>query len=335
MINPGIHNRCMNFILSLLITVSLVSCEKDEPDTPKKINVLFTTTGLGDLSFADNLYQGILKAYNDFDFEVEYAFPSDLENATIIMKEWIDSTSQKDELIIVLGQEYCLLVDSFQGNFNKKKILLIDARASNYPDLISIEFSFFGAAFQAGVAAGQFSNNDTAGIIAAMHIPPIDNAVQGFMAGFTYANGVFTEVQYIDTIYSAFKNVDKAVVMAEDLFTRTNIIFGLAGNANQGIFETLRKTENVYAIGVDQDQSWLAPDKIIGSAIKQIDKVAYNTIRDFMNDDFHPGYEMAGLESDYISFKINPVFEGLLMQLITDCFDDALQAEQTFLNTNP
>ena len=301
----------------------------------KKVDVMFTTSGLGDLSFADNLYQGILRAYDDFDFEVEYAFPSDLGNATFILKEWIDSTSKKDELIIVLGQEYRLLVDSFQGNFSNKKILLIDAKAKNYPDLISIEFSFFGAAFQAGVAAGQFSNNDTAGIIAGMSIPPIDNAVQGFIAGFSYAKGVFTEVQYIDTIYSAFNNIDKAAVMAEDLFTRANIIFGLAGNANQGIFETLRETENVYAIGVDQDQSWLAPDKIIGSAIKQIDKVAYNTIRDFMNNDFHPGYTMAGLESEYISFMINPVFEGLLRQLITDCFDDALQAEQVFLNINP
>lgn len=307
------------------------SCKKDTPKISKKVNVLFTTTGLGDLSFSDNLYKGILKARNDFDFEVEYAFPANLQEASTTLKNWIDHLSSKDELIILLGHEYRLSIDSLQGNFNNKKILLIDAKANDFPNLFSIEFSFYGAAFLAGIAAKQITLNDTAGIIAGMPLPPIETGIAGFSDGYLHANGKHTDVQYIGNDFSAFQDIDKAAALAGIMFKKTNLIFGMASNANQGIFDVLRRTDYGYALGVDQDQSWVCPDKIMGSVVKQIDIVASNYVRSFVNGDFHSGYQMAGLESNYMGFLINTFFAEKLQTIMQKNFDDALMAEKKYL----
>ncbi len=332
-----VHVRIPKKILCNLVflsTVILISaCQKDIVKAPRKIDVLFTTSGLGDLSFNDNLYKGILEAYDEFGFEVEYAFPANLNDAQNIINTWIDSTSDKEELIFVLGFEYQELVNSLQGNFNNKKLVLVDTRANDYPNLQTIEFSFYGAAYQAGIAARLFCPNDTAGIIAGMDIPPIAKAVDGFKDGFASAQGQQTLVEYIDTNFTAFNNFDKAAEMASNMYQHTNLVFGVAGYANQGIFETLRKTDNAYAIGVDQDQSWLCADKIIGSVVKHIDIVAYNVISDFMDGKFQSGYHLSGLESGFMKFDINPEFEARLNVLVTNSFEDAQQAEIQYLNS--
>jgi basic membrane protein A and related proteins len=323
------------FLLFLFfVCVSFVGCKDESPKKQKKVNVLFTASGLGDLSFNDNLYKGVLQAYSDFDFEVEYGFPDSVAEAESMMHQWVDSVTAKDELIILLGQEYLGMINSFKGEFNGKKVLLIDAKADDYSDLSSVEFSFYGAAFQAGVAAMQFCPNDTAGVIAGMDILPLQNAIDGYKAGVLYGQGKFTQVEFIDTTFDGFRNIEKASLMTEDMFQSTKVIFGIAGYANLGIFETLRKTSGVYAIGVDQDQSWLCLDKIIGSVVKQIDQVAYTTIRDFMNDDFKPGYILSGLGNGYMSFKINPAFESQLSGVITDCYQPALESENTYLQNH-
>lgn len=307
------------------------ACHKESPNKLVKINIMFTSSGLGDMSFNDNLYKGIIEARTLYDFEVEYAFPEELSEATQIFSIWIDSISEYKELIIVLGQEYKSMINSFQGQFNEKEILLIDAEADYYKNITSIEFSIYGASYQAGVASHYFCLNDTAGVIGGMPITPVINGVDGFVHGFNKLEPSFTEVQYLGDNYEAFNDFNKAASTSNEMFNHCQVIYGIAGYANLGIFETLRKSKDCFAIGVDQDQSWLCKDKILGSVVKQIDIVAIEYIGEFIDGDLKPGHTLVGLESNYIEFKLNKYFEDELGSIVNNCIQEAIEAEKQYL----
>ena len=57
-----------------------------------------------------------------------------------------------------------------------------------------------------------------------------------------------------------------------------DIIFHAAGGTGLGVIEACKEADGVYAIGVDSDQSSLAPETIITSAMKRVDNAVYDAV---------------------------------------------------------
>ncbi len=53
-----------------------------------------------------------------------------------------------------------------------------------------------------------------------------------------------------------------------------DIIFHAAGGTGLGVIESC-KENGIWAIGVDSDQSYLAPESILTSAMKRVDNATY------------------------------------------------------------
>lgn len=83
-----------------------------------------------------------------------------------------------------------------------------------------------------------------------------------------------------------------------------DILYGPAGAGSLGVIEAARE-KGLWAIGVDADQSPLAPLNVLFSAIKNVDVSVFESIRSVVEGQFSGGVQSVGLKEGAVSIKIN------------------------------
>ncbi len=56
------------------------------------------------------------------------------------------------------------------------------------------------------------------------------------------------------------------------------------------------KGEGYYAIGVDADQDYIAPGRVLTSMMKRVDNAVYSTCKSVVEGEFEPGDHVFGLK---------------------------------------
>ena len=82
-------------------------------------------------------------------------------------------------------------------------------------------------------------------------------------------------------------------------------MFQVAGGCGLGVIKAAAE-KNVWAIGVDADQSYIDPQHILTSAKKNVDVAVYKAIESVVHGKFKGGNVVYGLKDDGVSLgKIN------------------------------
>ena len=72
--------------------------------------------------------------------------------------------------------------------------------------------------------------------------------------------------------------------------SNADIILAAAGDSGTGAIEAAKEA-NKYAIGVDRDQSDLAPENVLTSAVKKLNVASYGLVKDLVEGTFKGGAE--------------------------------------------
>lgn len=295
----------------LFITVTMIfgvvfsSCKKKEeaaaPAAVEKEKVIIGMAtdvgGLGDKSFNDGSYQGLLDAKADFGIDARV----------------IESKQQTDYVPNLSG----LADDGAQVVF-AVGFLMADAlgeAAANNPDTrfagidiwldpskapknaLGLLFKEQESGYVAGVVAGlltkkyasvsdRLNDKNVVGMVLGMDIPPVERYQAGFYAGVKSVNPDCKVLSVVTgTFVDQAKGKESALAMIEQ---GADIIFQIAGLTGLGAINAANEA-GVAAIGVDVDQSNVAPDAVITSAIKGITKAVYLTIKDDLEGNFEGG----------------------------------------------
>lgn len=128
------------------------------------------------------------------------------------------------------------------------------------------------SSFLAGYIAALTTKKGKVGFIGGMRGLVIDQFEYGYRAGVAYASkklgrNIEVKIQYAESFTDSAKG--KAIAMK--MFDECDVLFHAAGGAGVGIIEAA-KEKDMYAIGVDMDQSYLAPKNVLTSAIKDVGK---------------------------------------------------------------
>ena len=101
----------------------------------------------------------------------------------------------------------------------------------------------------------------------------IDQFEWGYKAGVAYgAKEKGTEVTVSAQYADSFTDSAKGKAIASKMFSDgCDVVFHAAGGVGTGVIEAAKEA-NKYAIGVDKDQAYLAPDNVLTSALKRVDK---------------------------------------------------------------
>jgi basic membrane protein A len=260
------------------------------------VGVITGVPGLGDASFNDMAHQGILKAQQDFGFELEVVQPkADGEADAAEVRQLVDRAG----VIVLLGAQHLELARTAALAHPEKTFILVDAPCEGIDNMSSVLFSQHEGAFLAGALAASVSATGKIGFVGGAKIPAVKAFELGYREGAAYANpktAVLAAYASPEGDYSGFSNPEKGYRMAMDQYDQgADIVFAAAGSTGNGVIKAGSDSGRLV-IGVDSDQDALAKGTVLTSVIKRLDTATYHEIKKVMDKAFVPGSSSYGLK---------------------------------------
>ncbi len=276
-------------VLAALLSSSMVGCgnKSDENSGGSDVYTVSMVTdvgGVNDHSFNQSAWEGLQKAEKDLGVKVKYLESKQDADYVTNIETLVD---EEADLVIGVGSKLAPIIEQAAKDYPEQKFLLVDETFDNIPDNVeTILFSAEQSAFLVGLIAGKMTKTNNVGFIGGMDIPPINTFKYGYLAGVNTANGnCEIQTQYANS----FADQAKGKAIAKQMVANgSDIIFAAAGDAGTGVIEAMKES-NKYAIGVDRDQSDLAPDNVLTSAIKRVDIGVYNAVKNLVEGKFEGG----------------------------------------------
>ncbi len=275
--------KMIALILTVVMVLSMTACgksgttgsadsNKEGASTGKTIRVGMVTDvgGVNDGSFNQTSWEGLQKASKELGIEVKY-----LESETDADYAPNIETFVDDEYDLIICVGYMLadaLKTSAEANPDQKYAILDDSSCSDLPNVTSLMFEQSQASYLAGVVAGMMTESNKVGIVLGMSNETMNQFGYGYLAGVLDTNPEAVVSQYNA---NAFGDTAVGKSAAVSMITDgVDVIFHAAGGTGLGVIEGCQENAT-WAIGVDTDQSSLAPDYMLTSAMKRVDTACY------------------------------------------------------------
>jgi basic membrane protein A len=175
------------------------------------------------------------------------------------------------------------------------------------------ENSYLIGCMAAMVAKSKYGS-PTIGVVGGFKIPPVDTFLAGYRAGAKKCvPSAVVKIGYSQS----FTAQDLCKNVAEDeIAGGAKIIFGVAGLCGLGALGAA-KDHGLFAIGVDQDQSFLGT-YILTSAVKRVDNGVFDTIKAAKGGKFKGGSNLVfNLKNNGVALgKISPKLTGKLRKTV-------------------
>lgn len=236
-----------------------------------KIGMVTDVGGVNDGSFNQSSWEGLQRASEDLDIEVKYLESETDADYAPNIEAFVDDDY---DLIICVGY---MLADATrtaaEANPDQKFAIIDDSSCKDLENVTSLMFEQSQASYLAGVVAGMMTESNKAGIVLGMANETMNQFGYGYLAGVLDSNPDATVLQYNA---NAFGDTAVGKSAAVSMITDgADVIFHAAGGTGLGVIEGC-KENGIWAIGVDTDQSSLAPENILTSAMKRVDTACYS-----------------------------------------------------------
>jgi len=312
--------KMISLLTSVVLSTSLlVGCtgkNNSKNTTNKKdtlkIGMITDVAGVNDQSFNQSAWEGLQKAKDELGVDVTYLESKQDSDYAANIETFVD---EEVDLILGVGSKLAPAIEEGAGLYPDQKFVIVDEQLSgDIENVKSILFNSQEAGYLVGLIAGKMTKTNNVGFIGGMDIPVIDTFKYGYMAGVKNANSS-TQIQ--EQFANSFTDQAKGKAIANQMYGQgADIIFIAGGDVGTGAIEAA-KEKNKYAIGVDRDQSELAPKNVLTSAIKRVDIGVYETVKDLVNGKFEGGtVTVYGLNQGAVG--IAPTTKNLVPQEILD-----------------
>jgi basic membrane protein A len=277
-------------------------------DKPR-IAIVFATGGLGDKSFNDSAYEGMLRAEKELGIEFDQAEPQAVAEYESLLMRF--AQTRRYDLIISIGFDQADALQVVSGRFPDQKFAIVDT-AVDAPNVASYVYREAERGFVVGAVAGLMTkraedprivpDKQIIGVIGGMDIPLIRANVAGYIAGAKFANPeVEVKYSYVGDWADPAKCKEMANAMLDE---GVDVIWLAAGRSGLGGIMAAEE-RNRFAIGADVDQGYLAPDHILTNGMKLVDNTVFMAIEAVLKDEFTPGTNMLGLKEGALGYSHN------------------------------
>ena len=287
----------------------------------EKITVAMVTdvAGVNDQSFNQSAWEGLLRAQEELGVEVKYLeSKQDADYATNLET----LADEEVDLILGVGQKLGPAIEEAAKNYPDQKFVIVDETYEEIPaNVKTVLFDAEQSAYLVGLIAGKMSETKNVGFIGGMDISVINTFKYGYMAGAKTADAnCEIQAQYANS----FTDQAKGKAIANQMMSKNaDTIFIAGGDVGTGAIEAIKEAGK-YGIGVDRDQSDLAPENVLTSAIKRVDAGIFETVKDFVEGKFEGGTSTTyGLEEDAVG--IPETTKNLVPQDILDFVNEQME----------
>lgn len=286
---------------------------------------------LGDRSFYDSANEGIMELAEQFGTVTGVI---ECKEDFTLFKNALGDAAERYDIIAAVGwQFYDALADSSPRGvlaaYPNKKFIFIDNALEDEisANLMCITYTQNEGSFLAGYIAASVSKTGVVGVVGSEDVDTINDFIVGYEAGAKYAN---PDVKVLSIYAGGYEDPARGKECALSLYSqKADIVFAVAGKTGEGVFDAAREV-NKLAIGVDGDQKFIDPDRIICSMVKKVGKSIYDVVSD--PDKYFVGGSVwnADMETGYIDVVYGT--EDMPQQVSPELKERVEQIKQLIIN---
>ena len=274
----------MATVVSASLLVGCSGSKESAKDDKITVAMITDVAGVNDQSFNQSAWEGLQRAEKELGIEVKYLESKQDSDYATNIETLVD---EDVDLILGVGMKLADAIKEGSELYPDQNFVLVDEEidASNVKNIL---FKAEESAYLAGLIAGKTTKTNNVGFIGGMELPVIDTFKYGYMAGVKAANpDAKVQAQYANSFTDQAKVKSIAKQMQS---SNADIILAAAGDSGTGAIEAAKEA-NKYAIGVDRDQSDLAPENVLTSAVKKLNVASYDLVKDLVEGTFKGGAE--------------------------------------------
>jgi basic membrane protein A len=288
---------------SLLATVAALAMSATAAfAADDKPAIVFDIGGKFDKSFNESMYNGSEKfkaetgtAYGEF----EIANEAQREQA---IRNFAD---QGYSPIIAAGFAQASALEKVAKEYPDLKFAIVDM-VVDLPNVQSIVFNEHEGSYLVGVLAAMASKSGKVGFVGGMDIPLIRKFACGYAQGVKAAKPDATIFQNMTGDTGAAWNdpVKGGEITKGQMAQGADVIYAAAGATGLGVLQAAADG-GALSIGVDANQNYLHPGKVLTSMLKRVDVAVYNVMKDGKEGTFKPGILALGLKEDGVGYAMD------------------------------
>jgi basic membrane lipoprotein Med (substrate-binding protein (PBP1-ABC) superfamily) len=267
---------------------------------------LVTPGSIADAAWNSGAYQGLQRIHDSLRVSVSHVEARTPAEQAEALRTY---AVQGYDLVFAHGFEFQDLAERISAEYPKTVFIITSGRRArrNVSPLI---FRLEEASYLAGMVAGGLTRGNILGFIGGIELPPIEAAYQGWVNG---ARGVNPKVRsrkiYLNSFDDAAAGREAALALiaaGADMFHHN------ADAAALGLFQAAKERPGVYVFGANLDQSSLAPERVLGSAVIDLPHAFLLVAAEVKSGQFTPRVEAFGLKSGVIRYVPNPRLDSLI-----------------------
>ncbi len=269
---------------------------------PLRVGLVLSIGGLGDESFNDAAYEGVVRLREDSGCVVEVIEPGSISGIEPALRYFCDRNL---DLVCAVGIFANDAVRRVAESYPQSRFVLLDSVVT-MPNVLSILFDEEQGSFYAGAFAGLITEKKVVGFLGGMDSPVIAGFERGFKNGVKFVNPEATVVsRYIGVTPEAFDMPDKASALAIEMSRKgADVIYHASGRSGLGLIQSASRG-GYRVIGVDSDQSRSAPGKVPASMVKRLDNALVKAVEVVQKGTFTGGIWTLGLQDRGIELVLS------------------------------
>lgn len=305
------------FFFSISLVVLLALCALPcSASAAHRVGIVFSSGGLGDLSFNDAALHGLQKAKEDNGISFQFIEPRGVED----VHDHLRTFALEDcDLIIAVGFQHAPALEQVARDFPHIRFAIVDSVVPA-PNVTSLVFMEHDGSFLVGVLAGLMTKSNIVGFVGGMEVPIIRKFQSGFEQGVAFANpNAQVLIDYAGSFGAPALGKQLAVSQHE---RGADIVYHASGGTGLGVISAAEEN-GFFAIGVDSVQDHLAPGTVLTSMVKRVDVAVYETIRSLEEGNLQPGERRFGVADGGVGTSDFPYTRDIIPQAVLDAVEAA------------
>jgi basic membrane protein A and related proteins len=300
-----------------------------------KVGLVTDIGGLNDHGFNHLSYEGLLQAESQLGVKGTVLQSNSGADYTPNLTRL---AAAGNKLVIAVGFLMAAPLENVAKQYPNVHFAIIDSPGATAPDtaknIEGIDFAEQEAGYPAGYLAGLYLKEHhytTASSVGGQPIPPVTLYIAGYQAGVKAAD---PSAKLLNAYSNNFTDESSCKELAlNQINAGSKVVFQVAGGCGLGVISAGVQT-HTQVIGVDADQSYLAPSLVLTSAEKMVNTGVFTAIKDLQNGQFSSNLEENMKNGGVGIGKIGPAgtaFASQVNSVITQIKDGKITPPTTLI----
>lgn len=279
-------------------TLSFAGCGPSSSSGQLRV-ALISPGSIADAAWNAGAYRGLLQVRDSIGASIshiEARTPAEQEEALRAF------ASQGYDLVFAHGFEFQGAAERVSTQY-PRTIIIVTSGERAVGNVAPLIYRLEQASYLAGMVAGGMTRSNVIGFVGGIELPPIESAYNGWVRGAKAVNPtVESRKIYLNSFDDAAAGREATLALIR---AGADVFHHNADAAALGLFQAVRETPGVYAFGANADQSSIAPDKVLGSAVIDLPHSFLLVAREVSSGTFRPDVKEFGLRSGVIRYLPN------------------------------